>query len=301
MTVQICLCTVAGALPLSPHQIEQSLFMTRLQRQNRILSKKHLWRWSQNQLKAIGHHCSSLLLCLSLHAQKELSIPGNTLIRCRHPQTVRSHPRGNLQAPASLAAGNAVSPATSQLAAQAAGPAVPQATAQAATPAQVTSQTNALIQQVAKQPDIDTQALQSALQEKEAQLTVAKQRADQLSLQLADATRLAEDHQSKLQAQEGKSQTALHQMLQVQLQLATKEANLDDLKKAIAHQQPPACSSCKVHLRTLLHIDVFLHSCISWYICLGTGMPTWGGLLLIPLHTSSGILHCAVLQSENLS
>ena len=57
------------------------------------------------------------------------------------------------------------------------------------------------------------QKMQSALMEKEMQLTAANQSTKHLSAQLADATQLAEDMQRLLESEHQKTSTAMEQKL----------------------------------------------------------------------------------------
>ena len=57
-------------------------------------------------------------------------------------------------------------------------------------------------QQVSQQANTNTEETRLALMQKEKQLAAAQKKADQLSVELAEANRLAEDRQRLLQAQE---------------------------------------------------------------------------------------------------
>ena len=92
-------------------------------------------------------------------------------------------------------------------------------------------------QQASQQANTNTEEMQSALMEKETQLAAAQNRADQLSVELAEANRLIEDRQRLLQAQEqmmsDASSTAAKHSMQLEQQLKAKQANFDALQEQL--------------------------------------------------------------------
>lgn len=77
------------------------------------------------------------------------------------------------------------------------------------------------------------QKMQSALMEKEMQLTAANQSTKHLSAQLADATQLAEDMQRLLESEHQKTSTAMEQKLALERQLMAKQASIKGLQKQL--------------------------------------------------------------------
>lgn len=91
-------------------------------------------------------------------------------------------------------------------------------------------------QQASHQANTETQDMHAALRQKET-VAAAQKKADELSVELAEANRLAADRQTLLQDQEetmsGASSTAAKHKAELEQQLKAKQASLDALQKQI--------------------------------------------------------------------
>lgn len=116
--------------------------------------------------------------------------------------------------------------------------------------------------QASQHPDTNTQEMQSALKAKETQLAAAQKKAEQLSAQLAEANRLAEDTQCLLQAKEQTSSTVTKQSAQLEQQLKAKPASLDALQKQLdTNSKPEAAKMHKLQGTSTPNMHAaFLHS-----------------------------------------
>lgn len=120
-----------------------------------------------------------------------------------------------------------------------------------------------------QQPDTNTQEVRLALVEKETQLAAALQRAEQLSVELTTANRLAEDRQCLLHEEVTSSSTLTARSLQLEQQLASKQASLDVLQKQLDNNSKSEAaqlqelqgrqkSTVAVHLEVLTQTGILL-------------------------------------------
>lgn len=120
-----------------------------------------------------------------------------------------------------------------------------------------------------QQPDTNTQELRLVLVEKETQLAAALQRAEQLSVELTTANRLAEDRQRLLREEVSSSSTRTKQSLQLEQQLATKQASLEVLQKQLDNNSKAQAtqlqelqgrhkSTVAAHLKSLTQTSILL-------------------------------------------
>ena len=130
---------------------------------------------------------------------------------------------------------------------------------------------HAQIPQHTLQTDTNTHEASSALGEQATQLAAALQRAEQLSVELTNANKRSEDRQRLLLEEVSSSSTLTNQSLQLEQQLAAKQASLDVLQNQLENNSKSASAQLQelqgMHKSTVsLHLTVLTQKLASLLI-----------------------------------